>query len=146
MKSLNLAVLLTSALVLLPLNAVAVMDDAQARADVEIMLNDGRSAGDIISALEADGRELLDACVVATLAADEEHQFEFVQTCITSTTTLEEARSIADALIAALGENTPLAATVAQVMNAYNTQTLPPPSGYQGDGIATGGGSVSPST
>jgi len=146
MKNVNLAFCLSSALILLPLNAAAVMDDAQARADVEIMLNDGRSASDIISVLEADGRETLDACVVATLAAGEEDKLAFVQTCITSTTTVEEARSIADALIAALGEDTPLAASVAQLMNAYNTQTLPPPSGYQGDGIATGGGSVSPST
>lgn len=146
MKKLNLAICLASALIYLPLNAAAVMDDAQARADVDILLNEGKSAGDIISMLQADGRELLDACVVATIAASDEDQLAFVRTCITSATTVEEARSIADALIAASGEDTPLALTVAQVMNTYNTQTLPVPPGYQGDGIATGGTSVSPST
>ncbi|MFT4824947.1 MAG: hypothetical protein ACI9DH_001851 [Halioglobus sp.] len=146
MKKLNLALCLMGALIYLPLNAAAVMDDSQARADVEILLNEGKSAGDIISALQADGRELLEACVVATVASSEEDQLAFVRTCITSARTVEEARSIADALIAAAGEDTPLALTVAGVMNTYNTQTLPVPASYQGDGIATGGSSVSPST
>lgn len=131
---------------LFPLNATALMDDAQARADVGILLSEGESAANVIAALQADGRELLDACVIATIAAAEEFQFDFIQTCLSSATTVEQARAIADALVAASGQNTQLASTVAQVMDTLTTQTLPPPSSYQGDGIATGGVSVSPST
>ena len=128
------------------LSANAMMDDAQARADVTIMLGEGSTATEVISALVADGRELVDACVLATGAVQDKRRMEFVSTCINSSTSTTQAQSVADALIAAAGENTLLATAITQVMNTYSTETLPPPATYQGDGIATGGGSVSPSS
>ena len=136
-----MAVLISS----VTLSANAMMDDAQARADVTIMLGEGSTATEVISALVADGRELVDACVLATGAVQDKRRLAFVSTCINSSTSTTQAQSVADALIAAAGENTLLATAITQVMNTYSTETLPPPATYQGDGISTGGGSVSPS-
>ena len=127
----------------LPVAATAKMDDAQARADVTIMLGEGSTALEVIDALVADGRELVDACVLATGAVEDKRRMEFVNTCINSTTSSDQAQSVADALIAVAGDNTVLADAITQVMNAYSTETLPPPATYQGDGIATGGGTIS---
>ena len=133
-----MAVLISS----VTLSAYAMMDDDQARADVTIMLGEGNTATEVISALVADGRELVDACVLATGAVEDKRRMEFVSTCINSSTSTAQAQSVADALISAAGENTSLATAITQVMNTYSTETLPPPATYQGDGIATGGGLI----
>ena len=143
MKNRILQSCLAGLILSLSLAANAKMDDAQARADVTIMLGEGSTAPEVIEALVADGRELVDACVLATGTVEDSRRMEFVNTCISSTTSTAQAQSVADALIAAAGDNTVLASAIAQVMSTYSTETLVPPSTYQGDGIATGGGTVS---
>lgn len=144
MKTKLLQCCLAGLMLSLPLAASAKMDDAQARADVNIMLGEGNTAAEVVDALVADGREWVDACVLATSAVEVPRRMEIVDTCIGSSTSIAQAKAVADALTALAGDNLAFAGAIAQVMALYSTETLIPPTTYQGDGIATGGGSVSP--
>ena len=125
--------------------AIAQMDETQARDTVVSMLDLGRSPTDVVGALVADGRDLIDATIFSLVVGGQENRTAFAKAGISAARSLPEAEAVANALIATAGATGPVAATVADALEEYR-RTLEPPPGYSGSGIATGGGNpVSPS-
>lgn len=128
-----------AALLVLPFGANAMMNETETRAVVTSMLAETRSAGDIISALMADGRDLVAATVFALVAGGQENRVAFAEAGIAAATSVAEAQSVVNALIATAGTNSPVAEAAALALTEYQN-TMAPPGGYQGGGVATGGG------
>ena len=144
MKTIFLPLCVALALASVTSNAIAVMDETEARDTVVSMLDQSQPATEIIAALMADGRDLIDATIFALVSGGENNRTAFAEAGIASATSLAQAQSVSYALIATAGATGPVADTVETAMKTYSNR-LTPPSTYQGSGIATGGGSVSPS-
>ena len=128
----------------LPLGANALMNENEAQATVVSMLAEGNSAAEVIAALMADGRDLIDATIFALVAGGQENRVAFAEAGTAAAKSFEELQSVANALIATAGATGSVAQAVTLAVTEYKS-TLTPPSTYQGGGIATGG-DVSPST
>ncbi len=144
MRSAILRLCLTGMLACLPLMATAAMSDSEAQSMVQTMLDDGRTAGEVITALMSDGRNLIDATIFGLVSGGESYRTLFSAAGISMSKSLSEAQSVAYALLATAGESGAVAATVDDALADYKS-LIAPPSSYQGGGIAPGGG-VSPSS
>ena len=145
MKQTLLRFTLLGLLITLPFSANAVMDEVAAYSTVQTMMANGSSPADIIAALKEDGRTLAESTVFAMVSGGENMRVAFATAGVESATSLMEAQSVVDAVLAAAGETGPVADALQVAMNTY-TKSIPPPSTYTGGNIATGGGAISPST
>ena len=125
-------------LITLPISANASMEEAAAYSTVQSMLGSGNSADQIIAVLKDDGRSLAESTVFAMVSGGEDMRVAFATAGVESATSLAEAQSVVNAVLAAAGETGPVAEALHVAMNNY-TKYMHQPSIYTGGNIATGG-------
>jgi hypothetical protein len=145
MKHTLLRLTLLSLLISIPFGANATMDEAAAYSTVQTMLAASSTPADIIAALKDDGRALSEATVFAMVSGGEDSRVAFATAGVASATSLMEAQTVVDAVLATAGQTGPVAEALQVVFTEYST-SIQPPSTYTGGNIATGGGAVSPSS
>jgi hypothetical protein len=145
MKHTLLRLTLLSLLISIPFGANATMDEAAAYSTVQTMLAASSTPADIIAALKDDGRALSEATVFAMVSGGEDNRVAFATAGVASATSLMEAQTVVDAVLATAGQTGPVAEALQVAFTEYSSN-IQPPSTYTGGNIATGGGAVSPSS
>ena len=134
---------LMGALAVLPLAASATMTDAEAAAMVKEMLEDNKSATDIIETLMEDGRSLQDATVIAVENSEGHAQFNLARVGICLSEDVTRAEEVGRACVDVCAPDTK--DIIESLIEGYVTGACDPPE-YEYSSTPSGGGSVSPST
>jgi hypothetical protein len=140
MQKTILTLSLSGLLSLLPLAAAgAEVGESEAYETVHTMLAQGSPHGEVIAALRGtEGMSLPEATVFAVVSGGEANQVDFALAGLAAAATLEEAETVVAAVLAAAGENGPVADAVNRELLAYRRRETPPP-GYGGHDRHYGG-------
>lgn len=143
MKNTIARLALLGALAALPLAVSATMTDAEASVMIKAMLEDDKSATEIIETLIEDGRSLQDATVIAVVNAEGHAKLNLARVGICLSEDATRAEAVGRACVAVCAPETE--EIIESLIEGYVTGACEPPQ-YEYSSTPPGGGSVSPST
>ena len=143
MKNLVARIALLVVLGALPLAASAAMTDAEAAELVKTMLDQNKSATDIIETLIEDGRSLQEATVIAVENSEGHAQYNLARVGICLSEDVTKAEQVGRACVNVCEPDSK--DIIESLIEGYVTGACDPPE-YEYSSTPGGGGSVSPST
>ena len=135
---------LASLLALALLAAIAQSDEMPSCEKVQVLLNNGSSATDVVRATMDKTMTLAEATVYAMVCGGEENRVAIATAGIESAGNLAQAQSVANAVLATAGQTGAVANAVNGAMKVY-AEHMPQPYVHE-DKYTPYGGGVSPST
>lgn len=122
-----------------PVVAIGQSESESPCASVLDLLTGGSSAGDVIDVIMARGLNLPDATVYAMGCVGDDDPEAIAVAGVGAAGNLDEAQSVADAVLASAGESGSVADAVQVALQEY-IRLMPQPDVYEDEYVPTGGG------